>query len=64
MHGYFTDNINMHAIFYAFGASFKKSIEIDTFELIHIYPMLCELLEIIPHEDIDGNISVLKPILK
>ena len=64
MHGYFSDNINMHAIFYAFGASFKKSIEIDTFELIHIYPMLCELLEIIPYEDIDGSLDVLKPILK
>ena len=64
MHGYFSHSINMHGIFYAFGSSFKKSLEIDTFELIHIYPMLCELLDILPYEDIDGSLDILKPILK
>ena len=64
MHGYLPDSMNMHAIFYAFGSSFKKSIQIDTFELIHIYPMICELLGINPYQDIDGKLDVLKPILK
>ena len=64
MHGYHSDNINMHAIFYAFGPSFKNSLQIDTFELIHIYPLLCELLEITPYENIDGKLEILKPILK
>ena len=64
MHGYNPDNINMHAIFYAYGPKFKKGIQIDTFELIHIYPMLCEILEIIPYENIDGKLEVLKPIFK
>ena len=64
MHGYLSDNINMHAIFYTYGPRFKKGIEIDTFELIHIYPMLCELLKISPYEDIDGKLEVLKPILR
>ena len=64
MHGYLSDNINMHAIFYTYGPRFKKGITIDTFELIHIYPMLCELLEISPYEDIDGKLEVLKPILR
>jgi len=64
MHGYLPDSMNMHAIFYAFGSSFKKSIQIDTFELIHIYPMICELLGIDPYQDIDGKLDVLKPILK
>jgi len=64
MHGYLSDNMNMHAIFYAFGSSFKKSIQIDTFELIHIYPMICELLGINPYQDIDGKLDVLNPILK
>ena len=36
MHGYNSNNINMHAIFYAYGPKFKKGIQIDTFELIHI----------------------------
>ena len=64
MHGYHSDSINMHAIFYAFGPSFKKSLQIDTFELIHIYPMICKLLEITPYENIDGDLEILKPILK
>jgi len=64
MHGYNPDNMNMHAIFYAYGPRFKKAMEIDTFELIHIYPILCELLEISPYKDIDGRLEVLKPILK
>jgi len=64
MHGYNPDNMNMHAIFYAYGPRFKKAMEIDTFELIHIYPILCELLKITPYKDIDGRLEVLKPILK
>ena len=58
------DNINMHAIFYAYGPKFKKGIQIDTFELIHIYPMLCEMLGISSYKDIDGRLEVLKPILR
>ena len=61
---YDSESINMHAIFYAYGPSFKKSMQINTFELIHIYPMLCELLGIKPYENIDGKIQVLKSILK
>ena len=64
MHGYTPDNMNMHAIFYAYGPRFKKAMEIDTFELIHIYPILCELLKISPYKDIDGRLEVLKSILK
>ena len=64
MHGYYSDNINMHAIFYAFGPRFKQSKVIDTFELIHIYPMICELLKVEPYQDIDGRIEVLNPILR
>ena len=64
MHGYFTDNMNMHAIFYAYGPLFKNNMKISTFELIHIYPMLCKLLNINPYQDIDGKLNVLQPILK
>jgi alkaline phosphatase D len=63
MHGYNADSINMHAIFYAFGPMLKSGLSIDTFELIHIYPLLCNLLKIDPYHDIDGNFEVLKPIL-
>ena len=64
MHGYNTDSINMHAIFYAYGPLIKKGLNIDTFELIHIYPMLCKLLNISPYKDIDGDLNVLKQILR
>ena len=63
MHGYDSNSLNMHAIFYAQGPKLKKGLKIDTFELIHIYPLLCELLDIDPYNDIDGKLEVLKPIL-
>ena len=64
MHGYDSNSMNMHAIFYAYGPKFKSGLEIDTFELIHVYPMLCELLGIKPYADIDGTLEVLESTLK
>lgn len=64
MHGYYSDYKNMHSIFYAYGPRFKSGYEIDTFELIDIYPLLCDILDIKPNEDIDGNLKVLKNILR
>ncbi len=64
MHGYDSDSLNMHAIFYAYGPLFKKNMKIDTFELIHIYPLLCSMLDIKPYIDIDGDINVLSKTLK
>ena len=63
MHGYDPDNINMHGIFFAYGPSFKENIIIDTFELIHIYPLLCKILNIESHSNIDGDINILKSII-
>ena len=64
MHGYDSNGMNMHAIFYAYGPKFKSGFAIDTFELIHVYPILCELLGIKPYKDIDGNLEVLQSTLK
>ena len=55
--------MDMHGIFYAYGPMFNQNMKIDTFELIHIYPLLCEMLNIEPYEHIDGKLSVLKQIL-
>ena len=63
MHGYNADSMNMHSIFYAFGPKIRSGLSIDTFELIHIYPLLCDLLQIDPYHDIDGKLEILKPIL-
>ena len=64
MHGYDSNYMNMHAIFYAYGSRFKENYKIETFELIHIYPLLCELLGVNPNDNIDGDLKILKSILK
>ena len=63
MHGYDSNSMNMHAIFYAYGPRFKSGYKMETFELIHIYPMLCKLLDINPYKNIDGKLNVLQGIL-
>ena len=64
MHGYDSNQMNMHAIFYAYGPKIKENLKIETFELIHIYPLICNILNITQYDDIDGSIDVLKPILR
>ena len=64
MHGYDPFDMNMHGIFYAYGPNFKKNLSISTFESIHIYPIICRILNIEPNNDIDGNLDVLQFILK
>ena len=64
MHGYDSNQMNMHAIFYAYGPKIKENLKIETFELIHIYPLICNILNIPEYSDIDGSIDVLKPILR
>ena len=56
--------MNIHAIFYAYGPKIKENLKIETFELIHIYPLICNILNIPQYDDIDGSIDVLKPILR
>ena len=63
MHGYNPDNMNMHGIFYAYGPLFKTNFNVESFELIHIYPLICNILDIEPYNDIDGDINILKEIL-
>jgi predicted AlkP superfamily pyrophosphatase or phosphodiesterase len=64
VHGYNTTNKDMHGIFYANGTAFKKDYEIPSFKNIHIYPLLCEILELEIPDDIDGNISEVEIMLK
>ena len=64
MHGYDSNQMNMHAIFYAYGPKIKENLKIETFELIHIYPLICNILNIPQYNDIDGSIDILKPILR
>jgi predicted AlkP superfamily pyrophosphatase or phosphodiesterase len=54
----------MHATFYAWGPAFKKNLKIGGFENIHIYPLIADILQIEITEPVDGDLKVLKPILK
>ena len=67
MHGYDPEISSMHGIFYAVGSNIKEGIQIPAFENIHIYPLICRLLNIYPYDGTEdapqGNIEVLEKIL-
>ena len=62
-HGYDPENNEMHGIFYATGPAFKNNYRHNTFENIHIYPLIAEILNI-KSVITDGNINYVKDMLK
>ena len=66
-HGYDPIIKNMHGIFYAMGPRIKSNYKIGTFENIHVYPLICELLGIKPYADApdtpEGRLEILEEIL-
>jgi predicted AlkP superfamily pyrophosphatase or phosphodiesterase len=63
-HGFSQKYPEMHGVFYANGPQIKEGMKIDSFDNIHIYPLICEILGLPVPEDIDGDLKVLEPILK
>jgi predicted AlkP superfamily pyrophosphatase or phosphodiesterase len=63
-HGFDNALPEMHATFYAWGPAFKKQLIIDSFENVHVYPLVAKLLGLTISEKIDGDLKVLKPVLK
>ena len=63
-HGFDPAMKEMHASFYAWGPQIKKGKTIRSFENIHVYPLVCQLLGLTYSKKIDGNLKVLKKILK
>jgi len=63
-HGFHPDFLEMHAIFYANGPAFKKGLTIPSFENIHVYPVICEILGLPLPKELDGMPEVLRPILR
>ena len=67
MHGYDPELPNMQGIFYAMGVNLKNGVQISAFENIHIYPLLCEILDINPYNGAtdapEGDIRILQNIL-
>ena len=55
-HGYEPWHQSMHTIFIARGPQFKQGLKSNGFSLIHVYELLCAVLDIEPAEN-DGNLD-------
>jgi len=63
-HGYDPKIKDLQGIFYANGPAFKSGITIESFENIHIYPLICEMMGLEVPEEVDGKLEVLQEVLK
>lgn len=63
-HGYDNQLNSMRALFIAKGPAFLSGIKTPPFENINIYPLICEILNITPHPNIDGKLKNIRHILK
>jgi len=63
-HGYDNELRSMHAIFLADGPAFKDGYSRSTFENIHVYPLIAEILGLEPYEKIDGRLEEVLDLLK
>lgn len=55
---------DMHATFFAWGPAFKSGLKIPSFENVHVYPLIAEILGLEYPEKIDGKKKVLQQVLK
>ncbi|XP_010284040.1 PREDICTED: venom phosphodiesterase 2-like, partial [Phaethon lepturus] len=62
-HGYNNEFKSMEAIFLAYGPSFKEKTEVDAFENIEVYNLMCDLLRITPAPN-NGTHGSLNHLLK
>ncbi len=63
-HGFDNEMPEMRATFYAWGPAFKEGLKIDSFENVHVYPLIAEILGLPNDHKIDGKLKVLSSILK
>jgi predicted AlkP superfamily pyrophosphatase or phosphodiesterase len=63
-HGFDPAIKKMHAAFYAWGPQIKAGKTIPSFENIHVYPLVCQLLGLTYTEQIDGDPAVLKKMIR
>lgn len=62
-HGFDNEVMDMKTIFRAAGPSFKRGLEVEPFESVHVYELMCRLLGIVPEAN-DGLLSTLLPMLQ
>nr|XP_020473012.1 ectonucleotide pyrophosphatase/phosphodiesterase family member 7-like isoform X1 [Monopterus albus] len=61
-HSFHNGEMDMKAIFRAFGPDFKRNILSEPFDSIHIYPLMCKLLQIEPAPH-NGSLTVTEKLL-
>lgn len=64
MHGYDNELESMHAIFLGDGPAFKDGYLRDTFENVHVYPLVTHILGLTPYSGIDGRLDAVKDLLR
>ncbi|XP_049624613.1 ectonucleotide pyrophosphatase/phosphodiesterase family member 7 [Suncus etruscus] len=62
-HGFRNDVQDMKTIFRAVGPNFQRGLEVEPFESVHVYALMCQLLGIQP-EPHDGDLATLLPLLR
>ena len=63
-HGWARESEDMHATFLASGPRLPKGVEIDAIESVDVYPLMMEILGLPITTPIDGDPSMLVPLLK
>lgn len=61
-HGFHNGEMDMKTIFRAFGPDFKKNFLSEPFDSIHVYPLMCKLLQIEPAPH-NGSLTVTENLL-
>ncbi|CAB1425658.1 unnamed protein product [Pleuronectes platessa] len=61
-HGYHNGEMDMKTIFRAFGPDFRRNFVSEPFDSVHIYPLMCKLLQIHPAPH-NGSMRVTEPLL-
>jgi predicted AlkP superfamily pyrophosphatase or phosphodiesterase len=63
-HGFDPKLKEMHGIFYAQGPAFKIGYTHPSIQNIHVFPLICKLLDLPIPKEIDGELDVIKGVLK
>uniref|UniRef100_A0A3B4VBV4 Zgc:153896 n=1 Tax=Seriola dumerili TaxID=41447 RepID=A0A3B4VBV4_SERDU len=61
-HGFHNGEMDMKTIFRAFGPAFRRNFLSEPFDSVHIYPLMCKLLQINPAPH-NGSLSVTEEML-
>jgi len=62
-HGFDPKLKEMHGIFYANGPMIKKGFTVPSVKNIHIYPLMCEILDLQVPAEVDGQLSEIEKVL-